>query len=347
MRQVDPKVLEDRKKKILQAVIHHYIKTAKPVGSNILTEEYKFDLSPATIRNFMAELENDGYLTHPHTSAGRVPTDKGYRSYVDSLIEIQMMILEEEDRVRHEYTVRVKEFEELLTQTSKVLSGLSHYTGFVLTPKIESNQLKRLELVQVSEDKILAILITHTGLIKHRLIEAKIPKERLLTLSNMLNDKLHGLNLSEAKQSIYDYIDEIDREDREIISLAKSLGPKIFDIEDHVYMEGTSNVLSLPEFKDFESMRCLLRLSEERELLLRALDKGISSDKGVKVLIGSETDCKELKHMSVVSSIYKDGEKPIGILGIIGPKRMEYPRMMALVSAVSKIVNKLLVKIGG
>lgn len=347
MRQVDPKVLEDRKHKILQAVIHHYIKTAKPVGSNILSDEYKFDLSSATIRNMMAELEDDGFLTHPHTSAGRVPTDKGYRSYVDSLIELQRMVLEEEDRVRHEYTTRIKELEELLTQTSKVLSGLSHYTGFVLTPKINQNQLKRIELVPVSEDKILVILITHTGMIKHKLIEASVPREKLTALSNMLNDKLHGMTLSEAKNSIFDYIEKMEREEMELIRMAKSFGPQIFDIEDQIILEGASNILSLPEFKDFEPMRCLLKLTEERDILTNALSRDFEDEDGVKVIIGSETDCKELKHMSVVSSVYKDGEKAVGILGIIGPKRMEYPRMMALVSAVSKIVNKLVAKVGG
>lgn len=347
MRQVDPKVLEDRKKKILQAVIHHYIKTAKPVGSNSLLDEYGFELSPATIRNFMAELEEEGYLTHPHTSAGRVPTDMGYRCYVDSLIELQKMILDEEDRVSHEYTNRVKELEDLLGQTSKVLSGLSHYTGFVMTPKVDRNQIKRLELVRVSDEQILVVLITNTGLIKHRLIKAAIPSGKLASLTNMLNEKLKGLTISEAKHNIFDHIDRIEKEERELITLAKFLGPQIFEIEDEVFMEGTMNVLSLPEFKDFEPMRCLLKISEERELLMNALDDDLSSEDGVKVIIGSETDCKEFKHMSVVSSVYKNGEKPVGVLGIIGPKRMEYPRMMALVSAVSKIVNKILTKSGG
>src|SRR3989339_675182 len=123
MRQIDPKIIEERKKQVLQAVIHHFIKTARPVGSNILTDDYKFDLSPATIRNLMAELEDEGYLTHPHTSAGRVPTDKGYRSYVDSLIELQKLVIDEEERVNHEYQGRIRELEDLLSKTSKALSS--------------------------------------------------------------------------------------------------------------------------------------------------------------------------------------------------------------------------------
>jgi heat-inducible transcriptional repressor len=347
MRQVDPKVLEERKNKILQAVIHHYIKTAKPVGSHILTDDYHFDLSPATVRNLMAELEDDGYLTHPHTSAGRIPTDKGYRSYVDSLIELQRMVLDEEDRVQHEYFGKIQELQELLTQTSKVLSGLSQYTGFVLTPKIDRNHLKRIELLRVDDDKILIVLITHTGLIKHRIIEASISGPKLSALSSLLNEKLRGKTLLEAKQKIFETIDEIEREEKEVIDFAKGISSQMFDIEEELYVEGASNVLSLPEFKDFEPMRCMLRLAEDRDLLMSAIHKEIGSEEGVKVIIGSETDCKELRHLSVISSVYKDGDNPVGVLGIIGPKRMEYPKMMALVGAVSKIMNKLLSKIGG
>lgn len=347
MRQVDPKVLEERKNKILQAVIHHYIKTAKPVGSHILTDDYHFDLSPATIRNLMAELEEDGYLTHPHTSAGRVPTDKGYRSYVDSLIELQRMVLEEEDRVQQEYFGRIKELQDLLTQTSKVLSGLSQYTGFVLTPKIDRNQLRRIELLKMDEDRVLVVLITHTGLIKHKIVEARVSGANLAALNIHLNEKLKGKSLLEAKQGIYDALDEIEREEREILAFAKGISSQMFDIEEELYVEGASNVLSLPEFRDFEPMRCMLKLAEDRDLLMNAIHKEMGSEDGVKVTIGSETDCEELRHLSVVSSVYKDGENPVGVLGIIGPKRMEYPKMMAIVGAVSKIMNKLLTKIGG
>jgi len=345
MRQIDPKIIKERKKQVLQAVIHHFIKTARPVGSNILTDDYKFDLSPATIRNLMAELEDDGYLTHPHTSAGRVPTDKGYRAYVDSLMELQRLALEEEDRVRHEYHGRVKELEEILVKTSKVLSALSQYTGFVLTPKLERNKLKYVELLPVAHRKILVILVTHTGFVKHQMIEADIAPEKLQRLNAMLNSKLKGLTLLEAKQQIIEKIEEAEREERELFLLARELSGRIFDIEEEVYMDGTTNVLALPEFQDYEPIRCILRLSEQKDILVHILQEDLTSDK-VKVMIGSENTCRELQNLSVVSTVYKDGARPIGVLGIIGPKRMEYHKMMALVSSVSKILNKLLSKGG-
>jgi heat-inducible transcriptional repressor len=346
MRQIDPRIQEERKQKILQAVIHHFIKTAKPVGSHILNEEYGFDLSPATIRNLMAELEEDGYLTHPHTSAGRVPTDKGYRTYVDSLIELQRLAIEEEDRIRNEYNGRIKELEELLVQTSRILSGMSQYTGFVLTPKLENNNLKHLELIPFSEDKILVILVTHTGMVKHHLIEARVPRSKLQMLSSILNEKLKGMTLLEARQKVMEKIEELQAETDEILSLARTLGRNIFEIEEELYLEGTSKILSLPEFQDYEPMRCLLRLNDDRDLLMNLLGEDLNS-RGVQVHIGSESPCSELQHLSVVSTVYRDGDKPLGVLGIIGPKRMEYEKMMALVDAVSKIVNKMMSRMGG
>src|SRR3989339_1141189 len=346
MRQVSPKVQEDRKRKILQAVIHHYIKTARPVGSSILTEEYDFGLSPAAIRSFMSELEEDGFLTHPHTSAGRVPTDKGYRYYVDSLMELQRMAIEEEDRIRKEYRGRMNELNEVLVKTSKVLSAMSQYTGFVMAPKLERNLIKHVELVYLNEKTLLALLVTHTGLVKHHIIESHIKKDRLPRLNDILNDKLQGMTLSEAKRKFIEKLEEALEEEREIISFAKDLGGHLFDIDDEIYMDGASNVLTLPEFQDYEPMRCLMRISEDRDILSRFLEKDMNNEK-VRVLIGSETSCSELQSLSVVSAVYKEGKRPVGVLGIIGPKRMEYPKMMSLVESVTKVVNKLLEDFGG
>ncbi len=348
MRQIDPKVSEERKNKVLQAVIHHYIKSGKPVGSNILTEDYDFDFSPASIRNMMAELEEEGFLTHPHTSAGRIPTDKGYRNYVNSLIEMQKLVLDEEERVRREYEEKSSELQDLLVQTSKVLSGLSQYTGFVLMPKLDRSSIKYIELIHLSENKILLIIVTDTGLVKHKIIETSISKEKLVELNRVLNIKLRGMAILQARQKIIQAIEEAENEQLDILQFAKTLSHEIFNMEEELYIEGSSNVLELPEFHDYEPIRCLFRLNENRNLLMHVLEEDMDLDKdGVSVLIGKEASCDELKDLSVVSSVYKEGEKPVGILGIIGPKRMEYPKMMALVSAVSKIVNKILFKIGG
>ena len=347
MRQIDPKVAEQRKHKVLQSVIHHYIKTGKPVGSSILTEGYDFDLSPASIRNLMAELEGEGYLSHPHTSAGRIPTDKGYRDYVNSLFEMQKLAIEEEERVRREYEERTRELQDLLSQTSKVLSALSTYTGFVLTPKLNRSTIKYIEMISLGENKILVIIVTDTGLVKHKTVETRISKAKLVELNVILNHKLRGMAVLSAKQKIIEAIEEAEREQLEVLRLAKALSSSIFSMEEELYMEGSSNILSLPEFHDYEPIRCLLKLNEDRNIFMRVLEEDMDIDKdGVKVLIGKEAECEELKELSVVSSVYKEGGKPVGILGIIGPKRMEYPRMMAVVSSVTKMVNKILSRIG-
>ncbi|MGA2090083.1 MAG: heat-inducible transcriptional repressor HrcA [Endomicrobiales bacterium] len=343
MRQVNPGVVKERKKKILQAVIHQFIKTGRPVGSNLLTEDYRFDLSPATIRNLMAELEDEGFLTHPHTSSGRTPTDKGYRNYVDSLREIQRLVLDEEDRIRNEYDVRIRELQDMLVHTSRMLSGLSQYTGFVVTPNIDKNLLQYLELVKIAENRILVVLVTTNGLVKHKIIESPVSAEKLEVLTRILNTKLRGLSLLQAKRKIIDELDNMERQEKDLLALAKDLGRDLFSIEEDIYIDGATNVMALPDFHDYEPMRCLLRFNENKGLLRQVLHDDTSTGE-IKVVIGSEAACEEFKDLSLVTTVYKEGETPIGVLGIIGPKRMEYPKMMALVRAVSHIVNTMLAK---
>jgi heat-inducible transcriptional repressor len=342
MRQIDPKLLEERKKKILQAVIHHYIKSAKPVASSILSEGYNFSLSPATIRNLMSELEDEGYLAHPHTSAGRIPTDKGYREYVNSLIELQRLAIQEEARVKQEYNSKIKEIEDLLVQTSHVLSGLSNYSGFVLTPKSDKNKLQNIELINIADKNVLVIMVTESGMVKHKVLDVAIPRERLAVLSAELNERLKGLSLAEAKQKIYGEIEDIERREKDMFSFMKKMSREMFNFDEEVYMNGAENVMTLPEFHDYEPMRCLLKLTGDKDIIKNLFEKDLKQGPGVRVLIGSETSCAELKNLSIVSSVYRNNDNSMGVLGIIGPKRMEYQKMMALVNAVSKMLNKLI-----
>jgi heat-inducible transcriptional repressor len=345
MRQIDPHILEDRRNRILHAVIHEFIKTAKPVGSNILTEDYDFDLSPATIRNLMADLEEEGFLSHPHTSAGRLPTDKGYRAYVDSIMELQRLVLEEEDRVRKEYDSRIKELHGVLAQTTHVLSGLSHYGGFVMPQSGGQQILKRLELVPISDKRVLAIMVTSNGEVKHRMLEGSVSGQRLDQLSRILNDALAGMNLETAKSKIVQALLDSEQRDKDSYSIARSIGAQLLNMEEGVMMEGATNVLTLPEFRDYEPMACLLKINEEKGLLSQIIAEGVEGRDGVNVIIGSETSYKELKHLSVISSVYRDGDRPVGVLGIVGPKRMDYERMMTLVGAVSRIVSRIIERI--
>jgi heat-inducible transcriptional repressor len=353
MRRIALETIQERKLKVLSAIIHHYVKTAKPVGSNVLIEEYGIELSPAAVRNVMAELEKDDFLTHPHTSAGRVPTDKGYRTYVDSIAKLQQFAIEEEERLRIEHEKKTKEIEIVLSETSRILSGLSQYTGFVMAPKARYDEIKTIELVPVSDDELLVILVTRMGTIKHKTMEAFLPQSQLGQLRNFLNEKLRGVQLAEANKRIIEEIKDF-RENRDnMLDIAQKVCDIFYDIRDDVYIDGTTNAIAreigLPDFDDFGSIKSLIRFNENKEKLIEIINKDFDErvksdldDSGVNVTIGSENSVQELKDLSLVTTVYKDREKAVGVLGIIGPKRMEYEKMMSLVNSVSEMLNEFL-----
>jgi len=345
MRQISKSLLQERKAKVLYAVIHEYIKTGKPVGSSVLEKEYNFNLSPATLRNLMAELEKDGFLTHPHTSAGRIPTDEGYKTYVNSLIELQRVAVEEEDKIRKEYEKKTKEIESLLAQTSKILSGLSNYTGFITAPKAKVNEIRNIELMPVSKSQVLVILLTKTGIVKHKMIDLTIDEDDLQELRKFLNNKLRDISLEEASKRILVEVEKYQNKKKDMFQLAEQISSVIDSIQEDIYVDGTSNVLAVPDFNDLESARNLVKLNEDRERLIEIIGEDFK-DSGVKVQIGGQGKIADLKDLSVITTSYSYGDKVIGVLGIIGPKRMEYEKMMALVKSVSKVVNGLLLKMG-
>ena len=345
MRQIAENILKERKNKVLHAVIHEYIKTGKPVGSSVLEKNYKFNLSPATLRNLMAELEKEGYLTHPHTSAGRIPTDEGYKAYVSSLVELQRLAVEEEERIKKEYERKTKEIDSLLSQTSKILSGLSNYTGFVTAPSSKTNLIRNIELVQLSSEQILVVLLTRSGIVKNKVINLSIDSENLYELKKFLNDKLRGLSLDEASKRIVIEVQKYQDKQQDLFKLAEYISNAIDSIKDDIYMDGSSNVLGLPDFNDFESARSLVKLNEDRERLIEIIGENFK-DSDVKVQIGGQGKIADLKDLSVITTSYSYGNKIVGVLGIIGPKRMEYEKMMALVKSVSTVVNGFLLKMG-
>lgn len=334
--------LNERKKKILQVLIHCYTHTAQPVGSKTIAENYDLGLSPASIRNCLTELETEGYLSQPHISAGRVPTDRGYRFYVDSLIEVQCLVIEEKEKIRQEYFRRMKNLEEVLESASHLLARISNYTGFVLFPKWRKSILESLQFIPL-ENKILVVLVTHGGLIGHYLLDnpGNISSQALSRLSRMLTRKLRGLSLAEAKEKIYQKIEEEEKSQREFFILAREIIGQAFLEKEEIYLEGTSNIVGLPEF---EKTINLFRFIEERKLLARFLEKELNRP-GVKVRIGRENPFPEMSECSLVTSVYQNGKQSVGLLGILGPKRMEYSRMISVVDTISRAVSKVLEQI--
>lgn len=201
-----------RKEKILQAVIHIFIKTGTPVGSTTLLENFNLSLSPATVRNVLAELEVEGFLTHPHTSAGRVPTDSGYRNYVDSIVKIQKLAEEEEQRIRHEYKRRIREVEDLMQSTTRILSSLSHCTGFAMRPVLDHEQIRRVELVPVSNTQVLGVLVSESGMVRNKMIAMpQSPQEASLRrASRFLSEKLKGLSFDQAENKILAELEKLE-----------------------------------------------------------------------------------------------------------------------------------------
>lgn len=349
---------EDRKRKLLQAVIHEYIKTGKPVGSAHLATSYKLDLSPATLRNIMAELEEEEFLSHPHTSAGRVPTDKAYRFYVDTIMEVQRLAQMEEDRLRKDYEARLKEISGLMLSTSRTLSVMSKYTGFVWTPGLEKSRLQHVELIPLDPRRMLAVLVSDSGVVKHRQVsfDTPVPTEFLNDLKSLLNQELRGKPFSEARETFLEHVDRITRRQLDLVELAKRLAKDAFTLgneEGDLYMEGAGSLLSLPDFQNQEDIRSLVQLLDGRnhlgDLLSRQMEGPPSAGKtkGVTVRIGSENKNPELQNLSLVSSSYTVNGRQVGVLGILGPRRMEYSRMVAVVDAVSRMVSQALERMTG
>src|SRR5690242_7025761 len=278
MRVLDPKTAEDRKRKLLQAVIYQFMRTGKPVGSQVIIEKYNFGMSSATVRNMLMDLEKEGYLIQPHTSAGRVPSDKGYRFYVDSLLEVQSLAEAEEDRIRKDYSARAKELEDVMISTSRMLSSMSKYTGMVLSPRLDKSLLRRLQLVPLSNSQILAIVVSQTGLIRHKVLRPGRPiaPEKLGPISDILNERLSGLPFSEVRTQILHHIDAVQEEQTDAFSLARELVREAFDLksaEGDLYVDGRENIFSFPDLGDFGELSGLLKVIEQKNLLSSVLEK--------------------------------------------------------------------------
>lgn len=346
---------EDRKRKLLQAVIHEYIKTGKPVGSAHLAKLDRLDLSPATLRNVMAELEEEGFLSHPHTSAGRVPTDKAYRFYVDTIMEVQRLAQMEEERLRKDYDARLREVGGLMSSTSRTLSVLSKYTGFIWAPGLERATLQHVELIPLDPKRVLAVLVSDSGMVKHRQVsfDRPVPVEFLADLRRLLNEELRGKPFSEAREAFLDSVERITRRQLDLTELARRLAKEAFSVAEDgdLYLEGAGALLSLPDFQSQEDLRSLAHLLDGKnhfsEMISKEMDASSGKPKGVVVRIGSENKNPELQNLSLVSSSYTVNGRQVGVLGILGPRRMEYSRMVAVVDAVSRMVSQAMERMIG
>ncbi len=338
--------LDVRRRQILEAIIHCHTLTAQPVGSRVIAKRYNLGLSAATIRNAMADLEEMGYVMQPHTSAGRVPTELGYRFYVDSLMEVGILSEAEKIKIRLSYDDVRREFEYLMEQTSRILSTISHYVGVVMSPGLQTRVLKHFEIFQVSEDKLLAVLVVEPGVIRNRVLEKEetLTGEDLAKINNALKARFVGRSLIEL-QNLVDSPEQMrSMFDQQIFQEVSSLVRDALDVtyDPEIYLQGRSNIFSQPEFEDLRRMEAILDILEKKEQLSHLLDFSPGMEMGVYVRIGSEINCEAMEQCSVISAAYQWNQRPFGIIGVIGPTRMEYPRIVSIVDYTAKVMSQML-----
>ena len=347
MRILKPEIAKARKEKILRWVVQQYVETRRPVGSQMIAQGALQDVSSATIRNILAELEQEGYLYQPHTSGGRIPTDKAYRYYVDYLAHVQKMAARERQMIEQQYEARVSEVNNMLVQTSRLLAMLSGAAGFVYTAQTEDQRIQRLEFIPLATDMMLAVLVLESGTVKHWPVRtAPISPAKLRVLSRFINDEIAGHTLADARQILWQHIHSGHPE---ISAVADVAAQVLKDMErpqtgaDELYVEGVGRLLQNTSEQDYEDLKQMMRIVEERDrfssLLNRKMADLQNSNKRVNVTIGSENAMEELKNLSIVSTACRVGDKTIGMLGIIGPKHMEYTRIMALVNFIGSLLE--------
>lgn len=333
--------MDIRKIKILQAIINDYIATAEPVGSRTIAKKYDLGISSATIRNEMADLEEMGYLEQLHTSSGRKPSNKGYRLYVDKLIKIPQLSPSEELIIKDNLiNVTLYEVDKLVKQATLLLSQLTKLTCIVKAPSVSKSYIKSIQLFNVDPNNVLSVIVTANGMVKNNVIRVKKPisNESITKISNILNDRIRSLTIEQINLEV---ISKLKRDLSENDEIFNAIIPALYDSlnsqsNSEVYMEGGSNIFNYPEYNDIERAKEFLFLLEDTENIKQLLN----SAGNVTVTIGEENFIKEAKDCSVISAIYSFGGKPIGSIGVIGPTRIPYSKVISIVRNVIKELNE-------
>jgi len=338
--------LDERQAKVLRSVILQHTQSGEPVGSRAVSRGARLQLSPASIRGIMAELEERGLLSRAHSSAGRVPTDTAYRFYVDHMIRRPQVAPAQAQAIDQALQGSRGDVAELLGEASRQLSVYSNRLGLVLAPELSRIVVEHLEFVRLDDRRVVAILVGRSGLVHNRILDVERPpaQEELDRIGNYLSVEFGGLTLPQMREALGRRL----REDRaaydRLVAASLDLGSKALEADEgaaEVFIEGASNLLLLPEFSDVDLVRPLFRALEEKRLLIDLLGRVLDGD-GVQVVIGEEDDLCRLSRCSLVASSYGSPEQPMGTVGIVGPTRMEYARAIALVDYLAGLLTRLL-----
>lgn len=333
--------LTERESLILNCLVESYVTNAKPVGSRYLAKKYDLGISPATIRNVMNDLEDLGYLGQPHISAGRIPTDKGYRFYVDSLMMIKSLAKRERSLIE-ENLLRVSvDVADILASASQVLAKISAQLGVVLGPRFYQGVFEKMELVSVSGSRILAVISIKSGLVKTIMmeIETEVSSEQLHEAAQIINERLSGLSLKEVKETIDERLAEVTTRNDRLIRLIVESSDKLFNFENHkeLHLGGTHNIVANPEFLDQGYATRILQLLESKQSILHLLSDKQAEE--VSISIGGENHEDGFAGFSVITTRYNVGDIT-GTLGVVGPTRMHYAKIVPLVDFMGKMLTQ-------
>ncbi len=331
---------------ILQVIVDDFIRSAQPVGSRSLSKKEEISLSSATIRNEMADLEELGFIEKTHTSSGRVPSEKGYRYYVDHLLSPQVLNQQDISIIQSIFAEKIFEFEKIIQRSAKILSELTNYTSIVLGPAVSINKLKRIQIIPLSKETAVAIFVTDTGHVENRTfsLPASVDASDIEKTVNILNDRLSGVPLEDLNDKIYKEVAMLLRQhihnyDFMMRTIADSLK---MPIAEKLFFAGKTNMLSQPEFHDITKIRSLLMMIDQEEWIYNLIR---NDSAGIHVKIGSENNNSVMDNCSLITATYSVGVESLGTIAILGPTRMEYSRVISLLKFLSRDLTSVLTKL--
>ena len=336
--------LSDRKLAILKAVIDDYIMTGLPIGSRTISKKHGIELSSATIRNEMADLEELGFLVQPHTSAGRIPSHKAYRYYVDRLMKVVKLNSVEAENIKRYFQDRMSEVNEVLEKAAQALSDTTHHISMVLKPQLKQSIIKRIQFVKITERKAILLVVTDAGLVTDTVIVVPegMSSDYMEMISRLLTEKLSQKTLEDAEADLRRSLEEHLRLRKEFVSdllsaIETSVEPQG---EKGIVLGGTQNIIEYPDFMSIEKAKSFISVLQTKEMLYDMMKKATRLE--FSVTIGQENEVKELQDLSVVTATYKVGGKSLGSFGVIGPTRMDYSRVISILGFVSQSLNSIL-----
>lgn len=341
-------MLDDRKMKVLYAIIDSYIKSAEPIGSRTISKQYNLGVSSATIRNEMSDLEELGLLNKPHSSAGRVPSDIAYRLYVDNILKMGMPDFDDiiKKKIKKILINESNVMDQLIKNAARILSEITNYTAIAISPYIKDSKIKHIQLTSIGNNQILLVIINESDMVKDIIfkIDDPINDNQLNTISNFLNKKLKDHSLKDIPKVIEEGIFKDLYEYQNILTKLIPIINKSIENNDNVdlYSEGITRILTFPEYKDIDKAKSLISLLEDKNILIEMLSNKELSSEDLNIIIGNENIYDELKNSSIITATYALDGKTIGKIGIIGPTRMEYQRLITTLRLFSMNISEII-----